>query len=158
MGSVQIAVPGGSGLAMSALLAAAACIELVLTAVVDARERRFPHPLFVLLAITCAALSLFLGGPSRLVRCAAMASMTCLLLMVFEITWRHMHNGRPGMGMGDIKYLFALSLWRPLEAMMSLTCGLVLLAASCLVTHRESMPLLPFAVPVFAVAMVAFGG
>ena len=57
--------------------------------------------------------------------------------------------------MGDVKFLAALSLWRPLEALAAFGGGLVLLALTGLLARRVSLPLLPFVVPLLLVMIVA---
>lgn len=128
---------------------------LVLAAGIDARQRRFPRALGCAIACVSAALSVLAGGLVRLAWCACAACAFGAVLTGVEIVWRRRHAGRPGLGMGDVKFLAALSLWAPLDAVLSLAGALVLLAWCGLLLHRDSLPLLPFAVPVFAVVRVA---
>ena len=125
------------------------CVLLVAAAVVDARERRFPTVLGVGLALACAALSLATGGLLRLMWCALVSALTSAVIVAFELWWR------AGLGMGDVKFLAALSLWRPLEALAAFGGGLVLLALTGLLARRVSLPLLPFVVPLLLVMIVA---
>lgn len=131
------------------------CVLLVAAAVVDARERRFSTVLGVGLALACAALSLATGGLLRLMWCALVSALTSAVIVAFELWWRRWHKGRAGLGMGDVKFLAALSLWRPLEALAAFGGGLVLLALTGLLARRVSLPLLPFVVPLLLVMIVA---
>lgn len=137
------------------LLVVALWALLVLAAGIDARQRRFPRALGCAIACVSAALSVLVGGFVRLAWCACAACAFGAVLTGVEIVWRRRHAGRPGLGMGDVKFLAALSLWAPLDAVLSLAGALVLLAWCGLLLHRDSLPLLPFAVPVFAVVRVA---
>ena len=96
--------------------------EIAAAALIDARERRFPHALSVLLAAT-----------------AVMA-----LLLATETLWRRMHGGAAGLGGGDVKFLAALMLADPLYALASFILGLCLLAVCGLLARRDALPLLPF--------------
>lgn len=134
-------------------------VLLAVAALIDARERRFPHVLGLFLACACAVLSYSCGGLPRLVRCGAIALVTGALLVAFELLWRARHDGRAGLGMGDVKFLTALILWRPLDALVAFAGGLICLACAGLIARCGSLPLLPFVVPVFALvrAVQAFG-
>lgn len=137
------------------LLVAVLWALLVLAAVIDARQRRFPRVLGCAIACVSAALSALVGGLARLAWCTCAACAFGAVLTVAEMMWRRRHAGRPGLGMGDVKFLAALSLWAPLDAVLSLAGALVLLAWCGLLLRRDSLPLLPFAVPVFAVVRAA---
>lgn len=137
------------------LLVVALWALLVLATVIDARQRRFPRVLGRAIACVSAALSALVGGLARLAWCACAACAFAVALTGAEMMWRRRHAGRPGLGMGDVKFLAALSLWAPLDAVLSLAGALVLLAWCGLLLRRDSLPLLPFAVPVFAVVRAA---
>lgn len=124
-------------------------VELLLAAAIDARECRFPNSLACCLAVSCAMAGLMHGGPGRLVTCLAASAALGVALLLFEVGWRGVNQGRAGLGMGDIKFACALSLWTPVGAVASMGVGLTALALACAVLRKPSLPLLPFAVPAF---------
>lgn len=136
-------------------LAALVGALLLASAVIDARSRAFPNALFAGLTCSCAALSWAVGGWARLAGCAAASLAMGAALTAFELGWRRVHGGTPGMGMGDVKFLAALALWRPFDALASFALGMLFLACAGVVLRRGSLPLLPFAVPVFVVLQIA---
>lgn len=157
---------GGPGWLLLALLFAAA--------VIDARSRRFPN----LLAAACvaaaaltAAYPAFLravnpfswgvglaasgSGPLGAVLAnAVIAALATVALLAFELAWRRF-RGASGLGMGDVKLLFALMLADPISGAISFVAGLALLGIGCVVARRASLPLIPFVVPVWAVLFLA---
>lgn len=142
--------------AMAMVLTVAVMAELIVAAVIDARSRTFPNGLALCLAATCAVCSYVLGGANRLVFVGACALAVCIPLMGLELLWRRTHEGRTGLGMGDVKFLAAFMLVWPLGAVLSFSAGLVLLAVAGICTRRPSFPLLPFvvaAVPFVAMAV-----
>ena len=125
-------------------------ILLVVAAVIDARWRRFPN----WLAAACAVVAftevwLECGARAAMVRLLA-AVAVCGAILVLELFWRRLRH-TAGLGLGDIKALFALVLYRPFQAVAAFAAALVLLAVACLVANRRSLPLLPFLVPVFVI-------
>lgn len=143
--AVVAAVPGAVSAALACLLVAAACI--------DARERRVPNELALAL---CAAglFSCAVCSQGLLLWHVLAATVFCGALAAFELLWRR-HRGAPGIGMGDVKVLFALMLASPLRGAGSFALGLVLLAAACAVARRRSLPLVPFiAAAWFALSLV----
>lgn len=136
-------------------LAALVGALLLASAVIDVRSRAFPNALFAGLACSCAALSWAVGGWSRLAGCAAASLAMGAALTAFELGWRRVHGGAPGMGMGDVKFLAALALWRPFDALASFALGMLFLACAGVVLRRGSLPLLPFAVPAFVALQIA---
>lgn len=136
-------------------LAATVGALLLASAVIDARSRAFPNALFAGLACSCAALSWAVGGWARLAGCAAASLAMGAALTAFELGWRRLHGGAPGMGMGDVKFLAALALWRPFDALASFALGMLFLACAGVVLRRASLPLLPFAVPAFVALQIA---
>lgn len=148
---VQVLFAGPAAGALTLIV----CALVVAAALVDARVRRFPAALGAALALACAVLSLGVGGPRRLIWCVLMSALASVVLVVFELRWRRRHEGRAGLGMGDVKFLAALSLWRPLEALAAFAGGLALLACTGLLARRDSLPLLPFVAPLFLLMIVA---
>ena len=136
-------------------LAAVVGVLLLASAVIDARSRTFPNVLFAGLACSCAAMSWAVGGWARLAGCAAASLAMGAALTVFELGWRRLHGGAPGMGMGDVKFLAALALWRPFDALASFALGMLFLACAGAVLRRGSLPLMPFAVPAFVALQIA---
>lgn len=129
---------------------------LVVAALIDARERRFPNALALACAL-CSALSVWIdGGPLRLAQHAAIALVWGGMLLLLEVAWRGRH-GSAGLGLGDLKALVSLAMFDPLSAMLGFALALLLLAATCLLMHRRSLPLLPFLVPSFAVFVYVLG-
>lgn len=119
-------------------------------AVVDARERRFPNAL----AGTCAVAA-FAGvwldkGVSTALDHVGLAVIVCLALVLPELLWRRVRHA-PGIGMGDAKALFALCTLDPMGGIVAFAVALLALAAACLIAKSQSLPLLPFLVPIFAI-------
>ena len=73
--------------------------------------------------------------------------------MLTESLWRCVRH-TPGLGMGDVKALFALCTLDPLGGIVAFAVALLALASSCLFTKSRSLPLLPFLVPIFAIIEV----
>lgn len=118
--------------------------EIAAAALIDARERRFPHVLSVLLAATSAIFGLTHGGIRGFAWHALAAAAVMALLLATEALWRRMHGGAAGLGGGDVKFLAALMLADPLYALASFILGLCLLAVCGLLARRDALPLLPF--------------
>ena len=119
-------------------------------AAIDARERRFPNAL----AATCAVAA-FAGvwldrGLNTVLDHAGLAVIIYLTLVLTESLWRRIRQ-TPGIGMGDVKALFALCTFDPLGGVLAFAASLLALAATCLITKSHSLPLLPFLVPIFAI-------
>lgn len=131
---------------LQAFIRAVVAALMLVSAVEDIRERRFPPVLFAGLAIACACACLSEGGMSRLVLHIILALLVCGVLVAFELAWRRTHSGVPGLGMGDIKFLFAFMLWRPNLALSGFILGLLSLAAYGAIRRERSFPLLPFTV------------
>ena len=122
-------------------------------AFIDARERRFPNAL----AAACAVAA-FVGvwldlGMNAALDHARLAVIVCLALVLTESLWRRLRHA-PGIGMGDVKALFALCTLDPLGGIVAFAFALLVLALSCLFTKSRSLPLLPFLVPIFAIIEV----
>ena len=118
--------------------------EIAAAAFIDARERRFPHALSVLLAATSAIFGLMHGGIRGFALHALAAAAVMALLLATETLWRRMHGGAAGLGGGDVKFLAALMLADPFYALASFILGLCLLAVCGLLVRRDTLPLLPF--------------
>ena len=118
--------------------------EIAAAAFIDARERRFPHALSVLLAATSAIFGLMHGGIRGFAWHALAAVAVMALLLATETLWRRMHSGAAGLGGGDVKFLAAFMLADPLYALASFILGLCLLAVCGLLARRDTLPLLPF--------------
>ncbi|MFR2950694.1 MAG: prepilin peptidase [Collinsella intestinalis] len=95
--------------------------EIAAAALIDARERRFPHALSVLLAATSAIFGLMHGGIRGFAWHALAAAAVMALLLATETLWRRIHGGAAGLGGGDVKFLAALMLADPLYALASLS-------------------------------------
>lgn len=120
---------------------------------IDARERRFPNGL----ADACAVMALAgvwldLGLNTALDH-AGLAVIVYLGLVLTESLWRRVRHA-PGIGMGDVKALFALCTFDPLGGVVAFAVALLTLAVACLIAKSRSLPLLPFLVPIFAIIEV----
>lgn len=125
---------------------------LLLAGVIDARERRLPNVLAVLLAAASAIAALASGGVDALALNALAAFVICGMLLAFELFWRT-RRGAAGQGMGDIKALFSLVLAAPVRGVISYALALICLAITGIAVHRPALPLLPF----LAVAFICLG-
>ena len=122
-------------------------------ACIDARERRFPNALAAACAVAAfAGIWLDLGMDTALDH-AGLAVIVYLTLVLTESFWRRVRCA-PGIGMGDVKALFALCTLDPLGGIVAFAVALLVLALSCLFTKSRSLPLLPFLVPIFAIIEV----
>ncbi len=122
-------------------------------ACIDACERRFPNALAGACAIAAfAGVWLDLGMDTALDH-AGLAAIVYLALVLTESFWRRVRHA-PGIGMGDVKALFALCTLDPLGGIVAFAVALLALALSCLFTKSRSLPLLPFLVPIFAIIEV----
>ena len=122
-------------------------------AVVDARERRFPNGLAGACAVAAlAGVWLDLGLNTALDH-AGLAVIVYLGLVLTESLWRRVRHA-PGIGMGDVKALFALCTFDPLGGVVAFAVALLTLAVACLIAKSRSLPLLPFLVPIFAIIEV----
>ena len=134
----------------AATLALAAC--LLVAAVVDARTRRLPHGLAVALLIAASAYALAWEGPGRLAVHMRAALVVVAALMAFELAWRR-RRGAPGQGAGDLKALGALMVAAPVRTLLAYAGALALLALGCVIAQQRALPLLPFLVPCFLLAL-----
>ncbi len=122
-------------------------------AIIDARERRFPNALAGACAVAAlAGVWLDLGLNTALDH-AGLAVIVYLVLVLTESLWRRLRQ-TPGIGMGDVKALFALCTFDPMGGIVAFAAALLVLALSCLITKSRSLPLLPFLVPIFAIIEV----
>lgn len=120
---------------------------------IDARERRFPNGLAGACAVAAfAGVWLDLGLNTALDH-AGLAVIVYLALVLTESLWRRLRQ-IPGIGMGDVKALFALCTLDPMGGIVAFAAALLVLALSCLITKSRSLPLLPFLVPIFAIIEV----
>lgn len=120
---------------------------------IDALERRFPNEL----AGTCVVAA-FAGvcldkGVNTALDHAGLAVIVYLSLVLTESLWRRLRQ-TPGIGMGDVKALFALCTLEPMGGIVAFAAALLTLAAACLIAKSRSLPLLPFLVPIFAIIEV----
>lgn len=122
-------------------------------AAIDARERRFPNGLAGACAVAAlAGVWLDLGLNTALDH-AGLAVIVYLGLVLTESLWRRVRHA-PGIGMGDVKALFALCTFDPLGGVVAFAVALLTLAVACLIAKSRSLPLLPFLVPIFAIIEV----
>lgn len=122
-------------------------------AAIDARQRRFPNGLAGACAVAAlAGVWLDLGLNTALDH-AGLAVIVYLGLVLTESLWRRVRHA-PGIGMGDVKALFALCTFDPLGGVVAFAVALLTLAVACLIAKSRSLPLLPFLVPIFAIIEV----
>lgn len=120
---------------------------------IDDRERRFPNGLAGACAVAAlAGVWLDLGLNTALDH-AGLAVIVYLGLVLTESLWRRVRHA-PGIGMGDVKALFALCTFDPLGGVVAFAVALLTLAVACLIAKSRSLPLLPFLVPIFAIIEV----
>lgn len=120
---------------------------------IDTRERRFPNGLAGACAVAAlAGVWLDLGLNTALDH-AGLAVIVYLGLVLTESLWRRVRHA-PGIGMGDVKALFALCTFDPLGGVVAFAVALLTLAVACLIAKSRSLPLLPFLVPIFAIIEV----
>lgn len=120
---------------------------------IDARERRFPNGLAGACAVAAlAGVWLDLGLNTALDH-AGLAVIVYLGLVLTESLWRRVRHA-PGIGMGDVKALFALCTFDALGGVVAFAVALLTLAVACLIAKSRSLPLLPFLVPIFAIIEV----
>ena len=122
-------------------------------AAIDARERRFPNELAGACAVAAFAGVWLDKGVNTALDHAGPAVIVYLALVLTESLWRRVRHV-PGLGMGDVKALFALCTLDPLGGIVAFAVALLALASSCLFTKSRSLPLLPFLVPIFAIIEV----
>lgn len=120
---------------------------------IDARERRFPNGLAGACAVAALAGVWFDLGLNTALDHAGLAVIVYLVLVLTESLWRRLRHA-PGIGMGDVKALFALCTFDPLGGVVAFAVALLTLAVACLIAKSRSLPLLPFLVPVFAIIEV----
>ncbi|WP_346675304.1 prepilin peptidase [Enorma phocaeensis] len=142
------------GFYIEAGLAAYACLVvyhllLVGTAIIDARERRAPN-LLVLIMLAFASLSLLLRQPASWAPVIVLTLAACGLLVALEVAWRRL-RGSAGLGMGDIKVLGTAMLLDPWSALGGFIGSLAVLGATALALRKQSLPLLPF----FCISFIA---
>lgn len=122
-------------------------------AAIDARERRFPNELAGVCAVAAFAGVWLDMGVNTALDHAGLAVIVYLGLVLTESLWRRVRHA-PGIGMGDVKALFALCTLDPLGGVVAFVVALLTLAVACLIAKLRSLPLLPFLVPIFAIIEV----
>lgn len=120
---------------------------------IDARERRFPNELAGACAVAALAGVWLDLGLNTAIDHAGLAVIIYLGLVLTESLWRRVRHA-PGIGMGDVKALFALCTFDPLGGVVAFAVALLTLAVACLIAKSRSLPLLPFLVPIFAIIEV----
>lgn len=132
-----------------------ACIAgaLVGAANIDARSRRLPNALAACICLLCALRTVNAQGMEQLVENVARAAAVCAALLLIELIWRR-YRHTPGIGMGDIKLLFALVLRSPLLGAASFAAGLIFLAIAALITRQRALPLIPFIAPAYLAMLI----
>lgn len=88
---------------------------LLLVGLVDARTGRIPDPLNAGIA-GLGLLRLAMGSPETLLAYCVDAAIVGGLLLLLRRLYR-VWRGRTGLGLGDVKFLVAATLWTGLEAL-----------------------------------------
>ncbi len=101
-------------------------------AAIDARERRFPNQLAGVCAVAALAGVWLDRGVNTALDHAGLAVIVYLALVLTESLWRRVRHA-PGIGMGDVKALFALCTFDPLGGVVAFAVALLTLAAACLI-------------------------
>lgn len=122
-------------------------------AVIDLREQRFPNALAGACAVAAFAGVWLDKGVNTALDHAGLAVIVYLALVLTESLWRRLRQ-TPGIGMGDVKALFAFCTLDPMGGIVAFAAALLVLALFCLITKSRSLPLLPFLVPIFAIIEV----
>ena len=122
-------------------------------AVIDARDRRFPNTLVGACAVAALAGVWLDKGVNTALDHAGLAVIVYLALVLTESLWRRLRQ-TPGIGMGDVKALFAFCTLDPMGGIVAFAAALLVLALFCLIAKSRSRPLLPFLVPIFAIIEV----
>lgn len=133
----------GATVALGVPAWAVLAVPLAVAALIDLRERRLPNALSAILVLTAIALCYGYHGWIGLGVFGFLALATCTALASFEIIWRTV-RGESGLGMGDVKALFALMLLSPEGGILVFAVALLFLAVFGLVLGRRSLPMLPF--------------
>lgn len=143
----------------------------------DARTRTFPNGLAAVFVFICAANAFLNGGLTDLAIPDGMGGLqdggflptfgfhvlcmntiaavaTFALLFAFELLWRRVRK-TPGIGIGDLKFLFGLMLFEPVTAMLAFIFGLLAMAIAALLLRKKSLPLLPFVVGCYCSLLLA---
>ncbi|MFR7798364.1 MAG: prepilin peptidase [Collinsella sp.] len=95
-------------------------------AVIDARERRFPNALAGACAVAALAGVWFDKGVNTALDHAGLAVIVYLSLVLTESLWRRLRQ-TPGIGMGDVKALFALCTLDPMGGIVAFAVALLTL-------------------------------
>lgn len=132
-------------------------VLLFIAALVDARFRICPNGLSAALAVVAVAYAGQVLGLAVACRRVLITVLICVALVAFELVWRRV-LGRAGIGMGDVKVLFALMVVNPQLAILSFCIGLIALAVYCAVRRQGAAPLLPFISGCFLLAHLVFAG
>lgn len=158
----------GNAMSIWLVLAAVRVAIMGYAAVRDARTRVFPNGVALAFLLVCAGEAFVCGGitplavpdgeggsanggflpfsgAQALLRNLVPALLVCGALLALELGWRRVRR-ESGLGIGDLKFLFALMLVNPYHALTSFTAGLLLMALAGLALRRRTLPLLPFAV------------
>lgn|GEM_PF-1670466 len=110
-------------------------LTLLAAAAVDAKIQRLPNGLMAVVALCCAVLALG-AGRARILEGSIAAAATATVLCGLRVVSQRL-RGDPGLGLGDVKLIVALSLWlgRATPIMVGVAALLGLLAA--LVTRQR---------------------
>ncbi len=95
-------------------------------AVIDLREQRFPNALAGACAVAAFAGVWLDKGVNTALDHAGLAVIVYLALVLTESLWRRVRHA-PGLGMGDVKALFALCTLDPLGGIVAFAVALLAL-------------------------------
>ncbi len=134
----------------------------VAAALVDARERRIPNAVCATLAfgaLAQTALRDLAGLPVLETLAPAWGRLTwaagfAAALVLFELAWRRTHDGRHGMGFGDVKLAAAATLWLGPLGPAGFACACAAAALASLVRRRRSFALGPYLALAFGACLL----
>lgn len=131
------------------------CALLAAAVVFDARARTLPNELAIALAFVSVFFVFAETGTKACAIAVLRALAFCAVLFAFEAASRRKRDV-VGIGIGDLKALFSLLTLDFYAGFFGFAAGLLLLAGTCVVKDRDSLPVLPFVIPCFLVLWLVF--
>ncbi len=141
---------------LSFVLKLIVCALLAMAVVFDARVRTLPNELAIALALMSVVFVFAEAGTKACVIAVLRAFAFCAVLFAFEAASRQKRDA-VGIGIGDLKAMFSLLTLDFYAGFFGFAAGLLLLAVTCVIKDRDSLPALPFIVPCFLVLWLVFG-
>ncbi len=135
------------------ILVAGLGLVLIASATIDWKTQRLPDLLTGIIALLAAVLALT-GSPPRILEGVLVATVVFSLLQLLRFLSSR-RSGDPGLGLGDVKLLCAVSLWLGMAIPWAVAGG-ALLGLLVIAILRPKDPRLPFG-PMIALASFAVG-